>query len=286
MRTFFTKIIWGIFGFLFVSIGFGQYNQSQQMGDFNQKDFSKLIGIDQKLGAQIPPEVRFRDEYGKEVQLASYFGEKPIILIPVFYRCSSACLVTLEESVKSFLKLNRKHYSIGKDYQVITFSIHPKEAPELAMVKKQELMSVYKDPAAESSWHFLTGPQESIERLTKAIGFRYMYDPVKDQIQHAAGIMVLTPQGRLSSYFYGSQFEPKLVKDALVAAKDSKIGQASEPLFFGCIHIDPITGQRSLNVLAALRLMAVLTISSLFIGILVMSIKKGPRKPKEHKAHS
>ncbi len=286
MKIDFTKIFLGVSGFFLTAVAFGQYNQSQQMEDFNRKDFSKLVGIDQKLGAQVPADIRFKDEDGKDIQLANYLGEKPIILIPVFYRCSSACILTLEESVKSFLKLNRKHYSIGKDYQVITFSIHPKETPELAMVKKQELMSVYKDPVAESSWHFLTGPQESIERLTKAIGFRYLYDPVKDQIQHAAGIMVLTPQGRVSSYFYGSQFEPKLVKDALLAAKNFKIGQAVEPLFFGCIHIDPITGQRSLNILAVLRLMGVLTLVFLVIGILVMSLNKGSRKAKAHNIRS
>ena len=278
-------ILTTIFG-LFVHLGMAQSIPSEQIGTSNQRDFSKLIGIDQKLGAQIPAGLRFKDEDGKEIRLAQYLGKKPIILIPVFYRCSSACLVTLEESVKSFNKLNRKHFSLGKDYQVLTFSIHPKETPELAMVKKQELMSVYKDPVGEAAWHFLTGPQESIQELTKTIGFRYHYDSAKDQIQHAAGLMVLTPEGRLSAYFYGSQFEPKLLKDALLTAGEFKIGQAAEPLLFGCIHIDTITGQKSLNIIAAVRLLGIVTLASLFLGILVMSIKKQNRRAKSHEASS
>jgi protein SCO1/2 len=226
----------------------------------------------------VPKDIPFVDENGRKVTIGDYFGKRPLILMPVFYTCASACSVTLEEGIKSFTKMRSKNFALGKNYDVITFSIHPKEDHEIALIKKNQMFRSYKDPQAFEHWHFLTGTQESIQRLTKAIGFRYTYDPEKDRIQHPAGIMVLTPNGRLSRYFYGTQFEPKLLRDVLQEAASGQIGPKSEVLLFGCLHIDPLIQSFSRDVLGFMRLLGVLTLLILGGSIFYMNRKNRKRK--------
>lgn len=259
------------------------YSQSpvEEVGAQNPKQITKVIGIDQKLGDTIPSDLPFVDENGKGVTIGDYFGQRPLVLIPVFYTCASACSVTLEESVKSFVKMHRKKFALGKNYDVITFSINPKEDHKLALIKKNYVFRTYKDKDGFDHWHFLTGKNESIQRLAKVIGFRYTYDPVKDRIQHPAGIMVLTPKGTLSRYFYGTQFEPKLLRDSLADAASGQIGVKSEVLLFGCLHIDPLIQSFSKDVLGFMKLMGVVTMIVLGICIYFMNRKYKRRMLKE-----
>jgi protein SCO1/2 len=263
-----------VFGLVLANAGISQGLPKENIGSNADKAASRELGIEQNLGAQLPEELAFLDENGKSVQLNTFFKNKPIILMPVFYNCTSACMLSLDESIKTFIKMRDKgKYAIGKNYDVLVFSIHPKETPELALIKKTLLLKKYKDQSASPSWHFLTGSQESISKLTKIIGFRYSYDPIKDSIQHPSGFMVLTPKGRISSYFFGVQYEPKLLRDALIAAGKNEIGIKAEPLFFGCIGVDPITGQKSINILNTVRLFGVVTLVVLIVSIIMMNRK-------------
>ena len=161
------------------------------------------VGIDQKLNNQIPLDLLFRDESGADVRLGEYFGQKPVILALVYYDCPMLCTIVLNGLLHSLkeLKLN-----VGQQFEVVTVSFDPTEAPALAAAKKAIYVGLYGRPGAAAGWHFLTGEESSIHRLTQAVGFRYNYDPQTKQYAHATGIMVVTPQGRLARYFYGIQY--------------------------------------------------------------------------------
>lgn len=234
-------------------------------------DLSK-IGIDQKLGAQAPLELPFKDEAGKAVKLGDYFGKKPVVLMLIFYQCKSGCAVELESTVGAINNIHRM--AIGRDYDIVAVSIHPKETPELAAAKKASYDGAIKAPGQLAGWHFLTGNQDSIRQLTNAVGFRYQYDPVKDLISHATGLFVLTPDGRVSKVLYGSDYVPKTMLKSLDEAAAGKIGQIDlEPRLFGCIQVDPATGRITVNVLRTMQVMSILTLILIIVWITSMSLK-------------
>src|SRR3984957_5763996 len=169
----------------------------QNIGE--RPELLKDVGVDQKLNDEIPLDLKFRDEHGKTVQLAQYFGSKPVILTLVYYNCPMLCTQVLNGLDRS-LKLIPM--DMGKDFQVVTVSIDPSERPVLAEAKQ----AMYTRPGAAEGWHFLTGDQPQIQRLAQAVGFRYAYDSESKQFAHASVIMILTPEGRLSRYFYGVQY--------------------------------------------------------------------------------
>jgi protein SCO1 len=152
-------------------------------------------------------------------------------------------------------------------------SIHPKETAELARAKERKLVEVYERPGSENGWHLLTGSEESIQRLTQSVGFRYTYDPQKDLVNHPAGLMILTPDGKVSRYFYGADFPTAPLREALLEAAQEKIGPKAEVVLFGCVMIDPITGKRTLVVKNVLILGGVLTVLGMGTWIGLMSIK-------------
>jgi len=215
------------------------------------------VGIEQHLDAQVPPDVTFRDSTGNTVKLGDYFGRKPLILNLVYYNCTMLCGEALA-GLASAMRLIK--FDVGNEFDVVTVSFDPRETPAMAAAKKIDYVKRYGRPNAASGWHFLTGQPESINRLTKAVGFQYQYDEKTNQYAHATAIMVLTPQGRISRYFYGVDFPPKDLRMGLVEASQGKIGNAVDAVLLYCYHYNPETGKYGAMVANILRLAAVATV--------------------------
>jgi protein SCO1/2 len=199
------------------------------------------VGIQQKLDNQLPLHLKFRDEYGQEVTLGKYFeSKKPVLLAPVYYRCPMLCtqiMSGLEGALRAVT------FNPGQDFEIVAFSFDPKDSPETALAKKDMYMKRYRRPDTKNGWHFLTGDEESIKALTAALGYGYKYDPKTDQYAHASGVMIATPQGRLSKYFYGVEYSPRDLRLGLVEASENKIGNPVDALLLFCFHYDPATGK-------------------------------------------
>jgi protein SCO1/2 len=220
------------------------------------------VGIEQHLNAQVPPDLPFSDDAGKTVKLGDYFGRKPLILNLVYYNCTMLCGEALA-GLASAMRLVK--FDVGNEFDVVTVSFDPRETPEMAAAKKKDYVGRYGRANAAAGWHFLTGQPDSINALTKAVGFQYQYDAKSNQYAHATAIMVLTPQGRISRYFYGVDFPPKDLRMGLVEASQGKIGNAVDAVLLYCYHYDPETGKYGAMVANILRLAAAATI--LIMGI-------------------
>jgi protein SCO1/2 len=216
--------------------------------------------IDQKLDAQIPLDLPFRDEDGRDVRLQDYFGKRPVVLVMAYYECPMLCTMVLNGLVKA---LNVVNLRMGEDYDVITVSFDPGETPALATAKKKAYMAEYRHPGAAKGWHFLTGDAEPIRQLTEAVGFHYVYDPAIDQYAHASGIMVATPDGRLSKYFYGIEYSGRDLRLGLVDASQRRIGSMVDVVLLWCYHYDPVTGRYGWAIMRALRAAGALTVLAL-----------------------
>jgi len=226
------------------------------------------IGIDQKLNEQIPLELTFRDETGRSVALSEYFKSgRPVVLSFVYYRCPMLCTMTLNGMAASFKPLK---FEMGKDYDVVTVSFDPREGPDLAAAKKAAYVKHYGREEGEAGWHFLTGDEQNIKALAAAAGFRYFYDAKTDQYAHASGIMVLTPSGRLSRYFYGLEYSTRDLQFGLVEASNHRIGSVADRFLLLCYHYDPMTGRYGLAIMNALRGGAVLTLLCIGSFIYIM----------------
>jgi protein SCO1/2 len=215
------------------------------------------VGIEQRLNAQVPLALTFVDDTGRTVKLGDYFGKKPIILNLVYYNCTMLCGEALAGLAGSMKMIK---FDVGKEFDVVTVSFNPRETPEIAAAKKKDYIERYGRPGAASGWHFLTGPAGSINALTKAVGFQYQYDPKLNQYAHATAIMVLTPEGRISRYFYGVDFPPKDLRMGLVEASQGKIGNLTDQVLLYCYHYDPAAGKYGAVIGNILKLGAGLTI--------------------------
>ena len=220
------------------------------------------VGLDQKLTEQIPLDVTFRDETGRELPLSSYFGAKPVILALVYYQCPMLCTQILNGLV---ISLRGMSLETGRDFDVVSVSIDPTETPGLASRKKAEYLRRY--AKSSNGWHFLTGAEPQIKRLAQSVGFRYAYDPKTGQYAHASAIMVLTPAGKLSKYFYGIDYAPRDLRLGLVEASENKIGTPVDQLLLFCYHYDPHTGKYSAIVINIVRLAGALTVLILGVGL-------------------
>ena len=231
----------------------------------------KNVGIEQHLDEQIPPNLTFRDEAGKAVELRDYFGKKPMVLNLVYYQCPMLCGEVLSGLVSALRVLK---FDVGREFDVLTISFDPKETPEMATAKKAEFLKRYGRAGAEGGWHFLTGPQSSIDALTKAAGFQYQYDPKTEQYGHATAIMVLTPEGKIAQYYYGVEFAPKDLRLGLVQASQGKIGTVVDEVLLYCYHYNPDTGKYGAIISRILKLAAGATM--LFLGtFLVVMFRMG-----------
>jgi len=225
------------------------------------------VGIDQRLNEQLPLDIEFRNEEGRLVNLGQFFHDKPVVLSLVYHECPMLCNEVLDGMLRAFRVLR---FDVGKEFEVLTVSFNPREDAPLARSAKESYIRRYKREGAAEGWHFLTGDQTSIDRLTKAVGFRYRFDTQRNQYAHAGGIMVLTPQGRLSRYFYGIEFAPKDLRLGLVEASENKIGSIVDQVLLFCYHYDPVTGKYGLAILTTMRIIGVAFVLGLAAYVVVM----------------
>ncbi len=218
------------------------------------------VGIDQKLNQQLPLDAVFHDENGAEVKLGQYFGNKPVVLSLVYYDCPMLCTQILNGMVGAFKVMS---FTPGNEYEVVSISFDPRETSALAKRKKETYVNYLLDSkraGAEKGWHFLTGDDANIKRVTEAVGFRYRFDQSTNQFAHASAIYVVTPQGKLARYFYGIEYAPRDVRLGLVEASENKIGTPVDQLLLYCYHYDPARGKYGATVINLIRGGGVLTL--------------------------
>ena len=236
-------------------------------------NLSGKFGVDQKPGARVPLDTAFKDENGKDVELRQYFGKRPVLLMLIFYQCRGSCPVQFAGVTTALNAMINQ--SVGQDFDVVSLSIHPKETPAIALEKKEEVLDQYRRPGAAAGWHFLTGTEEDIRKVTDAVGYRYFYDPAKDQVVHPNCLFVLTPGGKVSKYVFGLDYPAKMLRDSLLDAGQETIAQRSEPILLGCFSLDPVTGKTKLVVMRATQIAGFATVLILATSIFFMS-----RKPR------
>lgn len=225
------------------------------------------VGFDQKLNTQVPLDLVFLNEAGKSIQPRDFFGEKPVILTLVYYDCQDLCPLVLENLARTLRAIS---FDAGKQFELLVVSFDPRDLPSVAAAKKAEFVQRYARRGADKGLHFLTGEEAPIRSLTGAVGFRYSYDATTGQYGHAAGIVVLTPQGKISRYFYGIEYSPRDLRLSLVEASENKIGSPIDQLLLFCYHYDPTTGKYSVVIMNVLRLAGLATVLILGAFVLVM----------------
>jgi protein SCO1 len=218
------------------------------------------VGIDQHLDQNVPLDLAFRDEQGRAARLGDYFGDKPVVLVLAYYQCPMLCTQVLNGLTRTASALP---WPAGEKYRIVVVSIDPTETAELAAAKKRTYLKLYTYRNTAAGWSFLTGDEANIKRLADAVGYRYRYDPVTRQYAHGSGIMVLTPGGKLSRYFYGIDYPTRDLRLALVEASEGKIGSPVDQVLLLCFHYDPLTGKYGLAIMNVLRVLGAATVAAL-----------------------
>ena len=239
-----------------------KYDPSQTTSNGIPKPLQK-VGIDQKLNGQLPLDAKFTDSSGKEVKLGEYFGkDKPVILALVYYECPMLCNEVLNGLTGSLKGIS---FDAGTEFDVvaISFDTREHEKPDLAKNKKESYLERYNRPETKDGWHFLTGNQSEIDKVTEAVGFNYSFDEQSNQFAHAGGVMVVTPEGKLSRYHYGVDYSPKDLKFSIMESSENRIGNPADQLYLYCFHYDPSTGKYGFAILNVLRLMGIATLLGL-----------------------
>ena len=236
------------------------------------------IGFDQNIDRRVPLDTAFRDEAGATVHLGDYFGKKPVVLVFAYFDCPMLCTQVINglSSALGVMSLNP-----GQDFEIVTVSFNPHDTPASATAKKAVYLERYKRAGAAEGWHFLTGDQPSIDRLTKAAGFRYVWDAETKQYAHPSGVIVLTPDGRLSRYLFGIEYGPRDLRFGIVEASAGKVGTPVDALLLYCYHYDPMTGRYGLVIMRAMRMAGAATVLALGAFIIVMFRReRAPRNLK------
>jgi protein SCO1 len=224
------------------------------------------VGFDPQLNAQVPMDAHFVDEFGQPATLRQYSSKKPVLLTFVYFTCPRLCN-QVEQALVGTLKMIS--FNPGSDYEVVFISFDPSDTPDEALKKKHEAMSRFARPATESGWHFLTGSQESIRAVTSAANFRFSYDPQTKLFGHASGILILTPDGRISRYFFGVDYPPSNVRLGLVDASAGKIGTPVDHLLLFCYQYDPTKARYSATIMTVIRMGGVITLLCMAIGFVI-----------------
>jgi protein SCO1 len=224
------------------------------------------VGFDPQLNAQIPLDLPFVDENGANVQLRDYFKQKPVVLAFVYYGCPMLCN-QVEQGVVGALRM--LSFTPGRDYEVVFVSFDSRESPDMAAQKKKSALEHFRRPETAPGWHFLTGTKESIDAATKAANFRYSFDTKTNLFAHASGIMLLTPDGRISRYFYGVEYPGRDMRLGLVDASAGKIGTPIDRVLLFCYQYDPSSATYSASILKIIRLGGILTVLCIVGGILI-----------------
>ena len=254
----------------FSAIAQGGFQQPTAVPPVNL-DMSK-IKIIQRIGNQIPLSTEFKDQDDKAVTVGSLIHHRPVLLLAIFYRCTGVCGVELANLVDTLGKMKTK--KVGRDFDVVVVGIDPVETPDLAKAKLNETLATSPGlKGTDSGWHFLTGSLKNIHAVTNPIGFYYTYDEAQDIVNHPAGLMFVTPSGVVSSYILGARYTPQGLTDDIEIAAKGQLGIKSADIFFGCIHIDPLTGKRSIVIQNVISVAVVITVLVLLVSVLTLSGK-------------
>jgi len=243
-------------------------------------DQLKEVSFRQRLNETLPLDAPFKDEYGRPVTLGKYFGgERPVILAFVYYQCPMLCTQVMN-GISASLRALTGALEAGQDFDVVLVSFDPKDKPSDALEKKRLHLEYWRSENKTGAWHLLTGDEEAIKRVTSAAGFTYQWDAVTGQFAHASGVLVVTPQGKLSRYFYGVEYSPKELRMALVESGEGRIGSAIDELLLFCYHYDPVNGRYGAAVMNLVRAGGVLTLAAM-ATYFVMSRRRDSRVPLE-----
>lgn len=225
------------------------------------------VRFDQRLDAQVPGDLPFKDDLGNTVRLADYFGKRPVVLALVYFECPMLCSQVLTDLVSALGVLS---FNPGTEFDVVAVSFNAKETPGLAAAKKATYMERFGRPGTEGGFHFLTGDEATIARLTETVGFKFAWDEDIKQYAHATGLVVLTPDGRVSKYIYGLEYSPRDLRLALVEASERKIGSAVDTILLYCYHYDPTTGKYGLVAMRTVQIAGILVIAAMVTFWIVM----------------
>jgi len=241
------------------------------------------VAFDQRLGESVDLDLVFRDEAGRNIRLRDCVRDRPVLVALVYYECPMLCTMVLNGLAGC---LNALQFDAGREFDIVTVSFDPGETAAMAAAKKKTYLERYQRPTAAAGWHFLTGDAAAIEALAASIGFRYTYDPATDQYAHASGIVALTPQGRISRYFYGIEYAPRDVRLGLVEAADGKIGSVVDQVLLYCFHYDPATGTYGAAVMRLVRGGGILMVAALAGFLLVMRRRERSRRGVRTVSHA
>lgn len=224
------------------------------------------VGFEQRLGEDLPLDTVFRDETGQEVRLGDFFTDRPVVLALVYFECPMLCQMILDGLVSS---LDILTFTPGNEYEVVVVSFDPREDHVVASAKKRNYMTQFGRPGTEAAFHFLTGEPASIDALTQAVGFSYVYDAEKDEFAHASGITVVTSEGRISRYLFGIEYPPKDLRLALVESAQMRIGSAVDQLLLFCYNYDPTTGKYGAATMRLVQAGGAVTVLALLLFIVL-----------------
>ena len=269
----------------------GTYGQEDERGPAVMKDVGtgpgldasatpeilKHVGIEQRIGVSLPLDLEFNDETGTPVSLGSYFGDKPVILTLVYYDCPMLCTEVLNGLNRSLAPLN---YSIGEEFEVVTVSFDPRESPTLASQKKAVYTQRYGRPGTGEGWHFLTGEAPAIDALTESVGFNYVYDETDGQFVHGSAIMIISPKGTVSHYFFGIEYPSEDIRLALIESSEEKLGNVFDQIMLYCFNYDPEQGRYGVAIMNAMRLAGLATLLAMGSFMVVM-FKRDRRRRRE-----
>jgi protein SCO1/2 len=242
-----------------------------------QTEVMRNVDFEQRLNTQLPLERKFVDEEAKTVSLGDFFGERPVLFVLAYYRCPMLCNQVLNGVLTS---TNALTFVAGRDFEIVVLSFDPTDAPSVARAKREAYTRRYLHKEGRTGWHFLTGQPDDIAAVAQACGFRFVYDEQTDQYAHASGIMIATPDGRLSQYFYGIDYPTRDLRLALVESSQGRIGNLVDQLLLRCFHYDAITGRYGLAVMRLVQAGGILTVV-LVGGFIVRSLRK-----ERQQAHS
>jgi protein SCO1/2 len=242
-------------------------------------DVLPKIQVDQKLGAQVPLDTKFVDEYGRSVRLREYFTGKPVLIVPAYFKCVTVCPLVLNGIRDCLINVP---FDIGKDFTVVVISFNPKDTPEAARKKKGSLLAEYSRPGSENGWHMLTGREEDIKAVMSSMGYNYVYEPTSGQFIHSAAVIFCTPDGRIARYDFGLPnergiaFAPMQTRLALLEAGQGKIGSIVDSVLLYCYIYDPLQRGYGLSIMRILQLGGILTVA--IVALLIFSSLRRERK--------
>jgi protein SCO1 len=248
-------------------------NPGNARADSNLPEILESARFEQRLGQQVPLDLRFVDETGHEVRLGDYFKDKPVILTLNYYDCHNLCPLVLDGLVKGLLGVP---FAMGEDFDIVTVSIAPDETPEMAAMTKRQLARRYARGGAEEGWHLLTGEQPQIDQLAAAVGVNYAYDEATRQYAHPSGAIIVTPEGKVARYAYGIEFSPLDLRLSLVEAAEHKIGSPVDQVLLFCYKYDPVVGRYTAVAMNTMRLGGVATV--LMLGFFLVGMIRWERR--------